>query len=350
MDDPAVSDQTTNASSSTAPLSDNGEPVKSLEFEETPIINPDQTSTASPESVTPPLETPSVPPLPVEPVPSVTTEPVYPKRRSSVMEMVKNTVFIVVLFAIGVVMSVFLKQYMPNGIPSIPNLGSIVKSTPTPVSLITPSAGLNPFANWKTYQVTSGISKQPIAGITYMLPADILSPICDGGNCASSGTYLPGGTRFTVDARGSGQLLPDSRGKILTDQGGREFTMKVTTVAGRPASEFSGVFAGTTSGGYAFSQMRGVMVALSDTISIEFNHFTPTLVNADFTADDLLFDKILQSITISTPVMPISTSTPTLAPTPPPGCFYTQPQCITTPCGPTLICNTPTPIKTTPTP
>lgn len=37
------------------------------------------------------------------------------------------------------------------------------------------------------------------------------------------------------------------------------------------------------------------------------------------------------------------TNTPTATPTPPPGCFYQQVQCVTIPCDPILVCATPTP-------
>lgn len=277
---------------------DQSAPEKPLVYEETPIIEPSpQVSQESPTLA----QTSKPSSLPIGP---------NPKHGFSLVGMVKNVIFFVVLFAVGIGLSMFLKQYLPGGIPDISSLGLKNRSVPTPTLLATPSVSLNPFANWTSYQVTSGLSKQPVAGITYMLPPDILAPICDGGNCASTGTYLPGGTRFTVDARGAGQLLPDFRGKILSDLGGREFTVKDTTVAGRSAKEFTGVFTGTTIGGYAFSRMRGVMVEASDTVSVEFNHFTPTLVNADFTADDMLFDKILQSIQITLPL-----ATPSVMPT-----------------------------------
>jgi len=303
--------------------------AKPLIYEETPVIQPiesnDQSaqpmgSTGQPES---PIPTPVSIKQPDDGL------PVAPPARkgNSIIGWVKNLIIVFVLFGIGIGLSLFLKQYFPSVISAIPSL-SIKNPIPsTPQVSITPTAGVNPYANWKSYPVTSGIGNQKVNGITYMLPNDVLAPICDGGNCSSSGTYLPGGTRFTVDARGIGQLLPDFRGKILTDQGGREFSMKDTVVAGRAAKEFSGIFTGTTSGGYAFSRMRGVMVEVSDTLSVEFNHFTPTLVNADFTSDDVLFDKVVQSIQITVPttvpvvtqsaIQPSATpsSVPTVTPT-----------------------------------
>lgn len=307
--DPAVPDDNQLNQNTTEPqipqVNTDPNPQKPLIYEETPIIEPvvpQHAVTVSPPVANTPLESPIARP-PIDKLePQLTPKYSSPHPGFSFFGMIKNFIFIVVLFGLGIGLSMFVKQYMPNGIPAIDNINFNNPIAPTPTLVLVSSTAPSQFANWKSYQVTSGISKQPINGITYMLPSDILPPICDGGNCASSGTYLPGGTRLTVDARGIGQLLPDFRGKILTDQGGREFSMKDTTIAGRPATEFSGVFTGTTSGGYAFSRMRGVMIEVSDTLSVEFNHFTPTLVNADFTSDDLLFDKILQSVQITLPL------------------------------------------------
>jgi hypothetical protein len=143
----------------------------------------------------------------------------------------------------------------------------------------------------------SGSTKQPIAGISFKLPPDVLAPICDGPSCASQGTYLPGGTRLTVAPRGKGQWLPTTAGAIMTDAGGREFISKVASISGMPSQEFSGLFAGTTGGGYTFAQIRGIVVHGPEGISLEINHFAPTGVNANWDTDDVLFDKILETIT-----------------------------------------------------
>lgn len=153
-----------------------------------------------------------------------------------------------------------------------------------------------PFDDWETYHVIDGAGGVPIRGISFILPPDVLSPICDSVSCVSQGTYLPGGTRFTVAPRGIGHALADFRGKIVSDAAGREFLTEAATVAGQPAIVFSGDFAGTTVSGYSFMKMRGVMIEVDDTLSLEFNHFTPSGVNADFASDDVLFEQILKTL------------------------------------------------------
>lgn len=255
---------------------------KPLEYEETPLIEP---------IAEPALPHQAPPPLP---------------KRPSFGEFFGNLVLFIVLFAVGVGLSVFLRQYMSTSslMQPTPNAPSTqlntYTSTPTP-SLFKNSTPVltDPYASWNPYQVISGTTKQAIAGISFKLPTDILSPICDGASCASQGTYLSGGSRFTVAPRGTGQVLADFRGKVVSDVAGRSFQVKTTTVAGKNAVEFWGLFTGTTVGGYSFSQMRGVMVEVSDTLSVEFNHFTPTGINADFATDDALFDSILKTVVIS---------------------------------------------------
>lgn len=41
------------------------------------------------------------------------------------------------------------------------------------------------------------------------------------------------------------------------------------------------------------------MIDLDATHSLEINHFTPSGITADFAADDLLFDKIVSSLTFT---------------------------------------------------
>jgi len=133
--------------------------------------------------------------------------------------------------------------------------------------------------------------------VSYRLPAESLAPICDGANCISQGTYLQGGTRFTVATHENARQF--SSGAVIVDAGGREFTTTETTIAGRRTFSYQGVFTGTTTGGYSFSQMRGVMILLNDTQTLEMNHFTPNGVSADFASDDSLFDKILESLSLT---------------------------------------------------
>lgn len=238
-------------------------PQQPLTYEETPIIDP---------------VTPSPP----------------PRNSRYFLQTIGTIIVFVVLFGVGVWLSTVIRPYttastsIPENVP-----------TPTQVLVPTPTVSSGVYPGWTTYTVVSGATKQPIAGISFRLPQDVLAPICDGGSCASQGTYLPGGTRFTIAPRGGGQALRDFRGAVVVDAGGREFTTTPTTVASRQALEFSGLFTGTTSGGYSFTQMRGVMIEVDSTLSLEINHFTPTGISADFASDDALFDEILKTLMLA---------------------------------------------------
>jgi hypothetical protein len=178
-----------------------------------------------------------------------------------------------------------------------PYLDVLASPTASPTATV-----VDPYLGWKTVAVISGVTKQPVPGVSFKLPADVPAPICDGANCASQGTYLPNGSRFTVAPRGKGQLLVDARGTIvITDASGKPFTTKqITLAAGRRALEYSGLFSGTTVGGYTFSQMRGLMIEIDEDETLEMNHFTPSGVDADFAKDDALFDTIVASLTVAT--------------------------------------------------
>jgi hypothetical protein len=261
-----------------------------LPIEETPEIPMDE-HTVKTESAEPVPPKESLPPVGYLPQ----------QRKRSAAGSFGLFILFLLLFAGGIWLSSYVRQYLP-GTTDIPFLSGKPKSTPTPtlgtVSLIAPTATTS--SVWKTYQVTSGITKRPISGISLQLPSDILSPICDGGNCASQGTYLPGGTRFTIAPRGAGQVLPDFRGSAISDVNGVSFTSKPVTIAGVSATEFTGIFTGRTVSGYAFTKMRGVMIPVTETLSLELNHFTPNGITADFAADDVLFDRILNTVVITT--------------------------------------------------
>ncbi|MFZ5845731.1 MAG: hypothetical protein ACOY0S_04735 [Patescibacteria group bacterium] len=275
-------------STATNPASGATEKEKPLVYEETPVIEPVK------EEVPPPAPTPP----PVSPLPAQAGKP--PRR--GILGILGNLVLFAALFAVGVWLSMYAKQFLPTGLPAkLPPVGIIptTKVTATPTQAVTRPT--DPYAGWKTYQVISGATRQAIAEVNFKLPPEVLPPICDGTTYASQGTYLSGGTRFTVAARGVGQLLPDPRGALLTDVSGRAFTMREATVAGLAATEFRGEFVGVTAGGYAFTKMRGVMLGITDKLVIEMNHFAPSGVTSDFAADDILFDKILASIELSIP-------------------------------------------------
>jgi len=258
-------------------------PPPPLPIEETPEILPAP-------AVTTPANTPPPPPPP--PAQNV---PVTSKKSSGCLRTVGIILLVVGIFILGIWLSSFVRQFLPTG------GGAAITQQPTPtespVSTESATVGGNT-SSWKTYQIISGITKAPVTGLSFSLPSDVLAPICDGANCASQGTYLPGGTRFTVAPRGTGQVLPDYRGTVISDVGGIAFTTNQTTVGGHAAVEFTGSFTGRTVSGYAFTKMHGYMIALTDTTSLEINHFTPAGITADFAGDDTLFSQIMASLTI----------------------------------------------------
>lgn len=240
-------------------------------------------------------ETPVIEPIPPMPS-SVQPEPPLPQRtRGSFFNTLGYLILFVLLFVLGMWLSTIVRQYLPGNSPA--------SSVPVPTSVarqVIPIISADPYAAWTTYQIISGVTREPLPNISFKLPPDVLAPICDGAGCPSQGTYLPGGTRFTAAARGAGQALRDYRGAVVTDVLGQPFLTKDATTAGNMGVTFTGSFDGTTVGGYAFNRMRGEMIPVSATLSIEFNHFTPSGITADFEADDALFEKILKSISLAT--------------------------------------------------
>lgn len=276
-----------------------------LTYEETPIMTP------IPETTTPPLNVEDPPELP-DPLNHPELQSHYddrPKRSGG--GFVKKVLAILILFAVGLGGSIVIRQFLAGGF----SLGSTQPEAELPPISETPTeatTSADPFASWKTYQVLTGGTREPIDMISFKLPSDILEPICDGEKCASQGTYLPGGSRFTVAARGKGQLLSDYRGKAISDLTGKIFETTDATVSGKTAIDFMGSFSGTTVGGYAFSRMHGVMIEVTDTLSLEVNHFTPTGLDVDFESDEVLFEQILKNISFESVIEP--TISPLISP------------------------------------
>lgn len=292
---------------------------KPLTYEETPVIGEirdkgeeiKEKSQAQEPQISAPTETPpAAGPL--------------PRRGPPLFGLIGNLLLFAVLFGIGMWLSTLIRPYLsgPAPAPGAPTTAPAVTREPA-----LPTLPPDPYAGWQTYQVISGPTRQPVAGVSFKLPPDVLSPICDGTSCASQGTYLPGGTRFTVAGRGTGQVLRDYRGAIVTDVLGRPFTTRDTLISGKSGVAFTGSFTGTTIGGYSFSRMAGAMIPVTDTLSVEINHFTPSGVTADFETDATLFEKILASVVVTgalggekgavipviSPASP-STATPTVEP------------------------------------
>lgn len=268
---------------------DDQQKSESLQYEETPVID-EKIGTAAAPVPAPDIITEESPFIGPE------HELAAPKKPSSFLSMLGNVVLLAVLFALGVGASVFLRQYLAEARQESSTTSSF---PPTVIPTGIPTVSHDPYANWKIYQVINGTTKQPVPGVILKLPPDILTPICDGPSCASQGTYLPGGTRFTIAPRGRGQALPTTAGAIMTDAGGRSFAVKEASISGLPSQEFDGLFAGTTGGGYTFAQIRGVVIHGPEGVSLEVNHFIPTGVNANWETDDALFDKILETITFA---------------------------------------------------
>ena len=239
------------------------------------------------------------------------TLPPIPKKIGG--NRVGTVLFIILLFGLGVWLSSQFRSFFAPPIRDelvVPTVSPSENINPTPARESSPS-GTTAASFWQTYEVISGSTKKPVFGAMYKLPSNVNAPICDSQSCASQGTNLPGGTRFTVAARGKGQVLPDFRGAILTDAAGREFTMKQGVFGGAYAYEYTGDFIGRTGGGYTFTQIRGVLMPVSETLSIEFNHFSPAGITTDFAKDDMVFDEIIQSFTATG----ISVASPTARPT-----------------------------------
>ncbi|MDO8451583.1 MAG: hypothetical protein Q7S76_01815 [bacterium] len=229
--------------------------------------------------------------------------PVARETKSPFMKTLGTLVIFLVLFGVGVGGSLLLRSFLTPQDRSTEQ--SFLESLPTPV-FEQEDEFLDSFAGWNIYQVINGTTREPIEGISYKLPESVLSPICDGLACSSQGTYLPGGTRFTIAPRGKGQQLSDFRGAEISDNFGVPFTTKTTKIPGSQlrATEFTGTFTGTTLGGYSFTAMRGVMIEINGELSLEINHFTPRGVDSDFATDDVLFDEILQTFTVTSIPIP----------------------------------------------
>lgn len=303
-----------------------------LNYEETPILEPvaEDTVATSPPAQRIEREDPeSVIPeasrlfnerdaTVVEPPKAVIPE--HPKahdRPKRGTRHIGTVLFVVLLFGLGIWLSSQIRSFfapLPSDEVVVPT------SYPTPVtgSVTTPSAsasGTPGVALWQTIEIISGATKKAIPGVSYQLPGTVKTPTCDSSGCSSQGTNLPGGTRFTVAPRGKGQLLPDFRGAILTDAAGREFTMKQVVFGSTYAYEYTGNFTGRTGGGYTFTAIRGVLMPVSETLAIEFNHFSPAGIVTDFSKDDALFNEIIGSfkgaaVGTPTPTVGLPTATP----------------------------------------
>ena len=235
---------------------------------------------------------------PIEPI--NTSEPeMFPpqKPKNPTASIITTIIFFIILFIIGFWLSGSIRKYAGNMFKSSNQEQTLPVTTPKNIeSTVSPTLMKQPTDGWNTFQVINGKTRKAYEGLSYKLPPEVLSPICDGSSCRSQGTYLPDGTRFTVALRGEGQVLPDYRGKVISDLNGIPLPPEEITLGGLTVTEFSGSFIGTTVGGYVFSQMRGIMIPITDVVSLEINHFSPKGIVSDFAKDDVLFDKIVQTL------------------------------------------------------
>lgn len=277
-------------------------------MDEQKITTADLYGTSSAEPGTPP--TPAASP-PVEETPEFPLEPaVQPAASADLLQTpplptehpvnkpLQGSVFLfifffVVLFIVGIFISMYIHGFVPSG-------GTVVhqQSTPTAAPTSTPiPTPPDPFASWKSYAMTEGSTPSGF----YKLPPNVAAPVCDGPSCISRGTTLPGGTRFTISVKNVSQSLSSLGGARIIDASGLAFTSNTATVSGHFAIAFDGAFSGKTSDGYGFSEMRGFMVEISPSLTMEINHFAPEGATVDWTRDDALFDQILSQITFSSP-------------------------------------------------
>jgi hypothetical protein len=316
------------------PLKQNSENKSSLSYEETPIIDPvsgevasDQASVSASEhedaaSVVPEaarvFQSPPGVAAKDDPLSGDMHITEEHKKKPAKKNHIGTILFIVILFGLGVWLSSQLRTFFAPSVVEetvVPTLAPVARVSPSTTNVATPSGAL-PSGSRQLYNVISGVTKKPIDGLTYQMPSEVKAPVCDSQSCASQGTNLPGGTRFTVAARGKGQLLPDFRGAILTDAAGREFTMKQGVFGGVFAYEYTGNFTGRTGGGYTFTAIRGVLMPVSETLAVEFNHFAPAGITSDFASDDAVFNEIIASfktgiVNTATPSVSLPAVTPT---------------------------------------
>lgn len=280
-------------------------PTPDIHYEETPVITPI-------EEPIQPSETPiSSTEEPAMQEPQVDTPMTPPKKRSA-KSFIKGFFIFLILFIVGYALSGVIRNVLTKTSEQ-----KVATTTPTPtetallpktiatdsgISVLTvPKTNTTPTPQasasaWKQYNPVHGTTRAPITTIQLSLPSSILAPVCDGSSCGSQGTYLPGGTRLTIAPRGAGEILADYRGKIISDASGKTLTTKETTIAGKKATEYTTDTTGSTVGGYAFTTMHGYMIEVTDTLSFEINHFSPSGSTTDFAADDAIFKSIVATI------------------------------------------------------
>lgn len=288
-------------------------PEPEVTYEETPVITPiTETPEPTPIEETKNTEIPTPEPTLQEQQPDVATPP---SQKRSIKSVVKGFFIFLLLFVLGYALSGVIRNII-----NIPKQTAVVPTNKETTDEITPiekestksgiyelsipsSAGASikqaSDSAWKQYNPVHGTTRAPITTISFRLPGTVLAPVCDGASCGSQGTYLPGGTRLTIAPRGTGEVLADYRGKVISDASGKALITKDSVIKGKKASEYMTDTTGSTVGGYSFTTIHGYMIEVTDTLSLEINHFSPNGITTDFAADDALFQSIIETITFS---------------------------------------------------
>jgi len=212
--------------------------------------------------------------------------------KHSLIGLTGTFLWIMVLFGMGIVLSILYTKYEAKGMIEVIDKNEIQYSDEsTASSKITETDGISGY----NYNLLESVTQKPITGLTIRLPSEVLMPVCDGSGCASYGTYLSGGTRLTIATKAvkSGTKLSDVS---IVDSSGNKFAKEETVIAGQSGIKFSGKFGGITTGGYRFVRMNGIMINIKPDLILEINHFLPSGIDADFDADAEVFERIVNSL------------------------------------------------------
>lgn len=203
---------------------------------------------------------------------------------------------VVLLFGVGIGISMFV-NYLNNS-----RISTVNKSGPESgreiIPPITPAAPVNQYEAWKDFEIANPTDKSVLAAIK--IPPEMLPPICDGRTCASQGTFMPGGTRFTVSVRQGIMNEAEFATLTMTDMSGQPFETKSASEGAVRQKTYTGSFIGTTASGYKFTQMYGRVYWIGPGQVLEINHFSPSGINVDMAGDRQLFTKITNSLEIKT--------------------------------------------------
>lgn len=237
---------------------------------------------------TPELPTPVIlPKASDQPPPEPPPIPMKPTGGAHWRKLLINLLIFAVLFGLGIGASLLVQRFFNNTNNVNPGQ-AYIETTPIP----TPDNQNNLTRIYRILKDKNDTATQYVVN----LPTEVLIPVCDDSICQSRGSYLPGGTRLTVVFKSDPKPAPNFDQTVITDVTGKKFETTTATVAGMLAREYQGVFIGTTSGGYRFTQMHGFMIKVPTGNLLEINHFAPAGITTDFAGDEAVFSKIITSL------------------------------------------------------